>query len=411
MDSVILKQGREKPLKRLHPWIFSGAIAEVRGSPESGDTVIIFDSNGEFLAYGAYSPDSQIRVRVWTWVPGPFSPEVHILTMLAEAIDYRKQLSALKFFPEDHFGKSGVDQNSRFISQRLVHGESDRMPGLIVDQYDKTLVLQVLSAGPERWRETIIERLVKLTGIMDVYERSDVQVRNLEGLEFRTGPVNGSPPKQLVINEGGLKFEVLIESGHKTGFYLDQRMNRHRIRTLSSGKDVLDCFCYNGGFSVNALMGKAASVTSVDTSNEALKSARKNVKINNLDPNKVEWLEADVFQQLRKFRDQARSFDLIILDPPKFAPTLSHVNKAARGYKDINLLAFKLLRPGGILITFSCSGGLDKVLFQKVVADAALDAGVDVQIIEHLEQSPDHPVALNFPEGAYLKGLILHRNQ
>ncbi|MCJ7702765.1 MAG: class I SAM-dependent methyltransferase, partial [Anaerolineales bacterium] len=290
---------------------------------------------------------------------------------------------------------------------RLVHAESDGLPGLIVDQYADTLVMQVLSAGMEYWRDLIADSLLEMTNAQHIYERSDAEVRKLEGLPIRVGPIRGNPVNDLTIIENGLLFKVAINSGHKTGFYLDQRKNRCLFRELSKGKEVLDCFTYTGGFTLNSLVGGAAAITAVDVSSQALDLARENVALNNLPGDKVEWLENDVFYQLRKFRDQGRQFDLIVLDPPKFAPTISQVRKASRGYKDINLLAFKLLRPGGVLVTFSCSGGVERSLFQKIVADAALDAGVDAQIIKHLEQSSDHPVGLNFPEGAYLKGLIV----
>jgi 23S rRNA (cytosine1962-C5)-methyltransferase len=293
---------------------------------------------------------------------------------------------------------------------RLIHAESDGLPGLIVDHYADTLVLQSLTAGSEYWKETIADLLLEATGLTTIYERSDADVRELEGLPSKVGPLRGIlPHSQITIIENGLKFYVNLETGHKTGFYLDQRFNRQRLRGLAEGRDVLDCFCYSGGFTVNALAGGAKSVLSVDASGDSLALCRENVSLNTLPADRHTTLEGDVFQLLRKFRDEARSFDLIILDPPKFAPTAAQAEKAARGYKDINLLAFKLLRPGGILVTFSCSGGIDADLFQKIIASAALDAGVDAQIVEHLSQAPDHPVALQFPEGAYLKGLVCRK--
>jgi 23S rRNA (cytosine1962-C5)-methyltransferase len=293
---------------------------------------------------------------------------------------------------------------------RLIHAESDGLPGLIVDRYADMLVAQFLSAGAEFWKETLVELLLEQTGLSTIYERSDADVRELEGLPVHIGLLRGILDRSPVtITENGLKFSVNLESGHKTGFYLDQRENRLLVRGLAEERDVLDCFCYTGGFTVNALAGGAKSVLSVDASADALALCRENVSLNALPGERHSMLEGDVFQLLRKFRDEARSFDLIILDPPKFAPTAAQAEKAARGYKDINLLAFKLLRPGGILVTFSCSGGVDASLFQKIVASAALDAGVDAQIVAYLSQGPDHPVALNFPEGAYLKGLVCHK--
>ena len=396
MPSLTLKPGREKSLLRRHPWIFSGAVARVDGDPAPGATVDLLAPNGEFMARAAYSPSSQIRARLWTFDP-------------SEPVDadfFRRNIKRALAVRQTLF--STLD--SPLSALRLIHAESDGLPGLIADRYADTLVAQFLSVGAEFWRETIADILLEETGLQSIYERSDADVRELEGLAARVGslrgPINHSP---LTIIENNLKFTVNLETGHKTGFYLDQRENRQRVRGLAEGRDVLDCFCYTGGFSVNALAGGAKSVLSVDASADALSLCHENVALNHLPAEQHTTLEGDVFQLLRKFRDEARSFDLIILDPPKFAPTAAQADKAARGYKDINLLAFKLLRPGGILVTFSCSGGIDVALFQKIIASAALDAGVDAQILEHLFQGPDHPVALNFPEGAYLKGLVCRK--
>jgi 23S rRNA (cytosine1962-C5)-methyltransferase len=281
---------------------------------------------------------------------------------------------------------------------------------MIVDRYAGTLVVQFLAAGAEYWRNTIADLLLELTGLKDIYERSDADVRELEGLPPGVGALRGELHEtRITIHENGLEFLVNIATGHKTGFYLDQRLNRARVRQLAEGREVLDCFCYSGGFTVNSLAGGAKSVLSVDSSADALALCRENVSLNAPPSTLHTTLEGDVFQVLRRFRDEGRSFDMIILDPPKFAPTAAQAKKAARGYKDINLLAFKLLRPGGILVTFSCSGGVSAELFQKIVAGAALDARVDAQIVEYLSQAPDHPVALNFPEGAYLKGLVCRK--
>lgn len=390
MPSLILKPGREKSVLRRHPWVFSGAVQRVDEEPASGGTLDVLSSNGDFLARASYSPHSQIRARVWTFNDEPVDKDFF----------YRRIKSAIHARDTWHL----TPDTSAF---RLIHAESDGIPGLIVDRYADVLVLQSLTAGSEYWKETIADILLEETGLQTIYERSDVDVRELEGLTPSVGTLRGSTiHSPLTIVEYGLKFLVDIEHGHKTGFYLDQRINRYRVGELARDRDVLNCFCYTGGFTVHALAGGAKSVASVDSSAEALALGRENVSLNGLPVERSEWIEADVFQMLRKFRDQNRSFDLIILDPPKFASTVAQVEKAARGYKDINLLAFKLLRPNGILVTFSCSGGVDAALFQKIVAGAALDAGVDAQIIEHLSQSPGHPVALNFPEGAYLKGLV-----
>jgi 23S rRNA (cytosine1962-C5)-methyltransferase len=297
--------------------------------------------------------------------------------------------------------------NSLNNACRLIHAESDGLPGLIVDQYGDYLVVQFLTAGMEKWKSDIVSGLIELTGINNIYERSDVDVRKLEGLEEKTGLLNGKePPEKIEILEDGSRFLVDIKNGQKTGFYLDQRANRIKLAEFSKDKSVLNCFCYTGGFTIYALRGGAKSVLSIDSSDGAIELAKENVKLNALDSNQAEWITGDVFKELRLLRDRGIQFDGVVLDPPKFASTSAQVNSAARGYKDINLLAFKLLNPGGTLFTFSCSGGVPRDLFQKIVADAALDAGVNACIIGQLSQGPDHPIALNFPEGEYLKGLI-----
>lgn len=394
MADLVLKPGREKSLLRRHPWIFSGAIHHVDGEPASGGTVNLLSFKGDFLAYAAYSPVSQIRARVWT-----FDPD--------EQVDpdfFRKGIRTA-IHARDTWRRTQVTD-----ALRLVYAESDGLPGLIVDHYGDVLVLQSLTAGSEFWKETIVDILLEETGLQTIYERSDADVRELEGLQPVAGLLRGALPNaRITIHENGLQFSINLETGHKTGFYLDQRQNRLRVRELAKGRDVLDCFCYTGGFTLNALAGGANSVVAVDASAEALSLGCENLALNGQQAGSVEWCEGDVFQVLRKFRDEGRSFDMIVLDPPKFAPTAAQAEKASRGYKDINLLGFKLLRPGGILVTFSCSGGVDAYLFQKIVASAALDSGVVAQIVEYLSQGPDHPVALNFPEGTYLKGLVCLR--
>lgn len=392
MVFVQLKPGREKSLLRRHPWIFSGAVDEIRGSPSGGETVEVHSASGEFLALGAYSPKSQIRIRVWSWQKDQVIGPQFFRARLERSLAARQALI-------------DSDQTNAL---RLVHGESDGLPGLVVDRYADTLVVQCLSMGIEHWRGLLFDLLAELTGVDSVFERSDVEIRRLEGLPIRMGLVSGSePPIPLTIFENELNFLVDIKTGHKTGFYLDQRANRNRVGGFAHGRDVLDCFSYSGGFTLSALAGGAKSVLAVDTSSNALSLARENLALNGMRQDRVNFEEGNVFQVLRSMRDQGRSFDLIVLDPPKFAPTASQAKHAARGYKDINLLSFKLLRPGGLLATFSCSGGISADLFQKIVAGAALDAGVEAQILERLHQGSDHPVALNFPEGAYLKGLLV----
>jgi len=393
MPSLVLKPGREKSLLRRHPWVFSGAIDRLDGNPKSGETVDVLSAEGDFLARAAYSPHSQIRARVWTFDPSEQVDAAFFRRRLETAISARNALSSTLYSP--------------LSALRLVHAESDGLPGLVVDRYADTLVMQCLAAGAELWRDMLADILLETTSLQNIYERSDADVRALEGLPAKVGILRGAiDHSPLTILENDLKFNVNLETGHKTGFYLDQRDNRCRLRQLAQGRAVLDCFCYTGGFTVNALAGGAKSVLSVDSSAEALTLCRQNVSLNALPSTLHTTLAGDVFHVLRKFRDEGRLFDMLILDPPKFAPTAAQAAQAARGYKDINLLAFKLLRPGGLLVTFSCSGGVDAALFQKIVASAALDAGVEAQIIEHLSQAPDHPVALNFPEGAYLKGVV-----
>lgn len=391
MKSILLRPGRDRSVLHHHPWVFSGAIAQLQGKPEPGETVAVRAPEGKFLAYAAYSPAAKIAARIWTWDEMEAVDADFLRRRLQSALDLRRTL-----IPE-----------SETNALRLVHGESDGLPGLIVDRYADTLVVQLLSAGAERWRDTLADLLVELTGIERVYERSDVEVRALEGLAEREGPLRGEPvPSPIIIHENGLAFGVDPARGQKTGFYLDQRRNRARLGALAAGRDVLNCFAYTGAFSVYALSGGARSVLSVDTSSDALALARENAARNGVDGPQADYMQADVFQALRAFREEGRSWDLIVLDPPKFAVTAAQAERAARGYKDINLLAFQLLRPGGLLFTFSCSGGISEELFQKIVAGAAVDAGVDARIVERLAQGPDHPVALNFPEGAYLKGLV-----
>lgn len=394
MIRVPLKAGREKSLLRRHPWIFSGAVQKIdESSIPLGETVDILSSDGQFLARAAYSPESQIRARVWTFEEEPVDEQL-----------FRRRIRSAIQAREIWGLRRDAD------SYRLIYAESDNLPGLIVDRYGDVLVLQSLTAGSEAWKETLADLLLEETGLDTIYERSDADVRELEGLEPRVGLLRGTLPQSpLTIHENSLIFNVNFAAGHKTGFYLDQRRNRLRVRALAQDRDVLDCFCYTGGFSANALFGGARSVLSVDSSADALALCRENVSLNQLSSDRHSTLEGDVFQLLRRFRDEGRSFDMILLDPPKFAPTAAQAEKAARGYKDINLFAFKLLRAGGLLVTFSCSGGVDAGLFQKIVAGAALDAGVDAQIVEHLSQAEDHPVALNFPEAAYLKGLVCLR--
>lgn len=390
MAEIILRSGKEKSVLFHHPWIFSGAVEQVMGNPALGETVEIFSHNRTWLARGAYSQESQIRTRIWTWKQEEQINPAFFRQKLEAAIEYR----------------AGALANQVGNSFRLVHGESDGLPGIIIDQYGENLVFQILSAGGERWKETVVDLTREMTGVSGGFERSDVEVRRLEGLQERTGLLFGKVDQPFQLKENGIQFWVDLESGQKTGFYLDQRNNRHKILAYADSKRVLNCFCYSGGFTLYALQGGASEVISVDSSGEALALAKNNLLLNGFDERKAAWVEADVFRYLRLLRDRGEKFDLIVLDPPKFAPTANQAERAARGYKDINLLALKLLNPGGILVTFSCSGGISADLFQKILAGAALDADVHLRIMERLQAGPDHPVALNFPEGEYLKGII-----
>lgn len=398
MKTIRLRDGKERSLLRRHPWIFESAIA--KGSADAGETVRVESQAGEFLAWAAFSPLSKIRARAWSFnaeqrIDAPF-----LRALIAQSIAARR----------------GFDIQSDGL--RLVHGESDGLPGLIVDRYGDTLVAQFLSCGVERWKDALADALLAETGLTRLYERSDANSRELEGLKSSTGwlrggvdAVTGEPSAtEVTLREHGWHLSLSIADGHKTGFYLDQRDNRKRfadwVRRLGL-KQVLNCFCYTGGFTVAALSGGAEEVVSIDSSGPALERAKANVVLNGFDTGRAPLMDADVNTSLRQFRDAGRQFDAIVLDPPKFAPTAAHADRAARAYKDINRLALGLLRPGGVLFTYSCSGGINADLFHKIVASAGLDAGVDGYISEHLGAAPDHPLTINFPEGEYLKGLVV----
>lgn len=388
-----LKPGREKSLVQRHPWIFSGAVASLSGQPARGETVIVRAADGQFLARAAYSPHSQIVARIWTWDEHERIDEAFFQCRITRAIQARDRLG------------------ERTNALRWVNAESDGLPGLIVDRYADFVVCQFLTAGAERWKREIAAVLTAQPGIVGVYERSDVDVRAKEGLEASVGVLAGAAPPSLVeawdqghTPEERWRFLVDIAHGHKTGAYLDQRDNRTVVSELVRECDVLNAFAYTGGFSVAAWRGGARTVVSIDSAAQALALAERNLALNGLP---IEGLrEGDVFKVLREYRDSGRSFDLIILDPPKFAQAQAQLNKATRAYKDINWLALRLLRPGGYLITFSCSSLVSPELFQKIVFSAALDARRDAQIVRWLWQASDHPVRLTFPEGAYLKGLV-----
>ncbi len=392
MKTITLRAGKERSLLRQHPWIFESAIA--RGGADAGETVRVVSHEGQFLAWAAFSPQSKIRARVWSFAEAQRIDATFFAQACALAIRARMRLD---------IRSDGV---------RLVHAESDGLPGLVVDRYGDTLVAQFSSAGAQRWKAAIADALLEHTGLTRLYERSDSSSRALEGLEPQTGWLRGSGPTDLILQEHDWKLALDIAQGHKTGFYLDQRDSRQRfaevVRRLGLAR-VLNCYCYSGGFSVAALSAGAAHVTSIDSSAPALEHARANVALNGFDAARAEFLDADVNACLRRFVAEGRTFDAIVLDPPKFAPTAAHAERAARAYKDINRLALKILEPGGVLFTFSCSGGISPDLFHKIVASAGNDAGVDGFVLQRLAGAPDHPMTLTFPEGDYLKGLAIMR--
>jgi 23S rRNA (cytosine1962-C5)-methyltransferase len=392
MKTIRLKEGKERSLLRRHPWVFDSAIA--KGGGDAGETVRVESHAGDFLAWAAFSPASKIRARAWSFEEGERIDAAFLGAACERAVRARERFA---------IDSDGV---------RLVHGESDGLPGLIVDRYGDTLVAQFLSAGAQRWKAVLTDALLRVTGLSRFYERSDASARSLEGLPPATGWLRGEGETELIIREHDWHFSLDVATGHKTGFYLDQRDSRRKFaehaRRLGL-QQVLNCYCYTGGFTVAALAGGAAHVTSIDSSAPALERASGHVALNGFDAGRADFLDADVNASLRRFIDEGRRFDGIVLDPPKLAPTAAHAERAARAYKDINRLALKLLAPGGVLFTYSCSGGISADLFHKIVASAGADAGVDGYITERLGGAPDHPMTLAFPEGEYLKGLVVLR--
>ena len=390
MKTITLRDGKERSLQRRHPWVFQASIAGGKADP--GETVRVEGHDGKFLAWASYSPSSMIRLRAWSFIEAERIDAAFFERRIAQALANRARLP---------IASDGL---------RLIHGEADGLPGLIVDRYGDTLSAQFLSVGVERWKATLADMLLKATGASRLYERSDSGVRALEGLEPTSGWLRGNGPTEVTIREHDWQLTVDVAEGHKTGFYLDQRDNRKlfadTVRHFGFQR-VLNCYCYTGGFSVAALNGGASHVTGIDSSAPALARACAHVERNGIDPSRHTALDADVNRSLRDMLDSGQRFDAIVLDPPKFAPTVAHAERAARAYKDINRLALMLLEPGGVLFTFSCSGGISPDLFHKIVAGAGIDAGVDATILHRLQEPPDHPSTLLFPEGQYLKGLAL----
>jgi 23S rRNA (cytosine1962-C5)-methyltransferase len=386
--ALSLRAGRERSLRRRHPWVFSGSVESVAGDPAHGDTVLVLSAGGEALGRGAYSPASQIRARMWTFEPDAVVDEAWICARVAASSRRRADLSA------------------RTDAARLVFAESDGLPGVVADRYGPWVVVELTSAGADRWREPVADALAALPGVEGVFERSGQEVRRLERLPPRRGVLRGAAPPGLVqIEEDGATYLVDVAGGHKTGFYLDQRESRRFVRDVAAGRRLLDVCTYTGGFAVAAARGGAATITAIDSSHAALELAARNLRAN--DVADADLLEVDAFAGLRDLVREGARYDLIVLDPPKLAQRAEHVVRATRAYKDLNLHALRLLAPDGVLVTFSCSGHVDARLFQKVVAGAALDAGREVQVVARLTQATDHPVLMSFPEGEYLTGLAL----
>ncbi|HAS6063356.1 TPA: 23S rRNA (cytosine(1962)-C(5))-methyltransferase RlmI [Vibrio vulnificus] len=388
--AIYLVKGREKSVVRRHPWIFSRGIDRVEGNPQLGETVDVYGHDGKWLAKAAYSPESQIRARVWSFDKQEINKAFFV-----------KRIQEAQLLREDVIVRDGL------TGYRLIAAESDGMPGVTIDRYQNFFVCQLLSAGAEHQKQNIVDALIEVFPDCNVYERSDVSVRKKEGLQETTGVLHGEmPPKSVVIEENGVKISVDIVGGHKTGFYLDQRDSRQQAMKYVKDKEVLNCFSYTGGFGLYALKGGAKRVINADVSQPALDTAKFNAELNEFDISKkcAVFLNADVFKLLREYRDQGTTFDVVIMDPPKFAESKAQLNGACRGYKDINMLAMQILKPGGTLLTYSCSGLMDQVLFQKIIADAAVDAGRSVKFVERFEQAADHPTDTAYPEGFYLKG-------
>jgi 23S rRNA (cytosine1962-C5)-methyltransferase len=390
MKTIKLREGKERSALRRHPWIFDSAIA--KGSGDAGETVRVESAEGQFLGWASFSPNSKIKARIWSFDEAQRIDAAFLKASITRAIAARSRFD---------IQSNGV---------RLIHGESDGLPGLIVDRYGDVLVASFLSCGTERWKSVIADELLAQTGLTQLYERSDANVRKLEGLPESTGWLRGSGPTDVVLREHDWQLSLDVAEGHKTGFYLDQRDSRKKFADYTRRlkfQRVLNCYCYTGGFTVAALAGGAAHVTSIDSSGLAIELAKANVALNGFDSARTTMMDADVNASLRQFIQEGRTFDAIVLDPPKFAPTAAHADRAARAYKDINRLALKLLEPGGVLFTYSCSGGISADLFHKIVASAGHDAGVDGYVSERMQGAPDHPMTLAFPEGEYLKGLVV----
>lgn len=391
MYSIKLKKGKEKAVRQLHPWVFSGAIDQIKGNPANGDVVMVTDSNNDFLAYGFFNDKSRVAVRLLEWNLETEINEDWWRQKIRKAVKSRENL-----------------YNEDTNTYRLIFSEADFIPGLIVDRYADFLSVQVLTSGIERIKPIIIDELQKLLDPKGIFDRSDASSRAHEGMDASSGGILAGlePPEFVTVKENGILYHVNIADGQKSGFYCDQRDNRRLVANYSNGKKILDCFSYSGGFSLNAFRAGAKEVVSVDSSALAIDTLKKNIEINGFNHIPHRLIQSDVNKQLRIFREENEKFDLIILDPPKYAPSRSALTKASRAYKDLNRLAMLLLNEGGLLATFSCSGAVDISMFKQILAWAALDAGKEVQFIDQFAQPSDHPVRSSFPEGEYLKGLL-----
>jgi 23S rRNA (cytosine1962-C5)-methyltransferase len=392
MIDVILKKGKEKAALQRHPWIFSGAIDKVKGAPENGEIVKVFAADKSFLAYGYYNSQSRVAVRLLEWEEETTVDKDWYQQKLRNAIASRAH----------------VLNNEDTNTCRLVFSEADYLPGLIVDKYADFLSLQILSAGIENVKGDIIDILRAELNPSGIFDKSDANARTHENLEVSQGLLWGeNPPEFIEVKENGMRYHINIADGQKSGFYCDQRDNREILAAYTKDKEVLDCFCYSGGFTLNSLKHGAKHVTSVDSSALAIETLKHNLGLNGFTEDQQTSIQSDVNKQLRAFKEEGRTFDVIILDPPKYAPSRSALDRAARAYKDLNRLGMLLLNPGGILATYSCSGAVDLETFKQITAWAALDAGKEVQVIKQFHQPEDHPVRISFPEGEYLKGLLV----
>ncbi|MBE9584961.1 class I SAM-dependent rRNA methyltransferase [Mucilaginibacter sp. JRF] len=391
MVDVILKKGKEKAVLQRHPWVFSGAVERVKGKPKNGEVVRLVSAQGLFMAYGFYNDKSRVAVRLLEWNEEVQIDEAWFRAKVADAVSARKHVLA----------------DGETNTCRLIFSEADYLPGLIVDKYADHLAVQILTSGIENNMPVIIDELQKLLNPKSIFDKSDASSRQHEGLTTENKLLWGTPPPELVeVKENGITYGINIAEGQKSGFYCDQRDNRRILASYAKGKKVLDCFSYTGGFTLNSLKNEAASVTSVDSSALAVETLNENIRLNGFDTSKHEAIKADVNSQLRRFKDDGEKFDVIVLDPPKYAPSRSALDRASRAYKDLNRVAMLLLNDGGLLATYSCSGAMDLETFKQVLAWAALDAGKQVQFIHQFCQPEDHPVRSSFPEGEYLKGLL-----